>query len=160
MFVLELPKSRQTAINNRPILKNMSVDGCHVLSCRISALSDLLWQQNPQSELTGTASKFTQQRRMRYSSKDFQPDLSRRHRSKELHILLGKYWPCSCGKSHDKMLGSCMDIMLCLQSGWTRLERAFGEFDLLLLDGVVPLHCNVIIQPKRWVASSRRLFLA
>lgn len=147
--MLDLPKSRQITINNRPILKNISIDVCRLLSLQISDLNRLLWRQNPQSELTPTASKIPQQCRMRYSPKDFQTNLSRRHRSEELHILLGKYWPCSCGKSHNRMLGSCMNIMLCLQSGWTRLGQAFGEFDLLLLNGLDPLHCSVIIQPER-----------
>lgn len=147
--MLELPKSRQITINNRPILKNISIDICRSLSLQISALILLLWQQNPQSELTPSASKIPQQRIMRYSLKDFQTDSSRRHRSIELQRLIDKYWPCLCGKSHDKMLGSCMDIMLCLQSGWTRLGRAFGEFDLLLSNGLVPLQCNVIFRPER-----------
>lgn len=147
--MLELPKSRQITINNRPILKNISVDGCHLLSLQISDLNNLLWHQNPQSELTPTASQIPQERKMRYALKDFQPDLSRRHRSNELHVLLGRCWPCPCGKSHDKKLGSCMEIMLCLHSGWTRLDGVLGEFDLILLNDLVPLHCNVTIQPER-----------
>lgn len=97
---------------------------------------------------------------MRYSSKDFETKLSRRHRSNELRILLGRYWPCSCGESHEKRLGSCMNIMLCLQSGWTCLGRAFGEFDLLLQNSLVPLHCNVIIQAERLVSDTGTLSLA
>lgn len=147
--MLELSKSQQKRINNRPILKDITIDVCQLLSSQISALILLLWQQNPQSELTPTASKIPEQRSMRYSSKDFETKLSRRHRSNELRILLGRYWPCSCGESHEKMLRSCMNIMLCLQSGWTCLGRAFGEFDLLLQNSLVPLHCNVIIQAER-----------
>src|SRR5436190_606050 len=131
-FVLEIPKSRQTTINNRPILKDVSIDGCKLLSSQISNLSDLLWQQNPQSEIIPAASKIPQQRRMRYSLRDFQTESSRRHCNNELHILVCKYWPCSCGGNHDKKLGSCVNIMLCLQSDWTHPGLAFGEFDIIL----------------------------
>lgn len=106
-----------------PAILCSSVDGCQLLSSQISDFSDLLWRQNPQSEMIPTASKIPQPRRMRYSLKDFQTELSRLHCYKKLYILLCKYWPCPCGDSHDKKLGGCMNIMLCLDTPWTRFWR-------------------------------------
>jgi hypothetical protein len=148
-FVSEIPKSRQTTTNNRFILKDITIDGCRLLSAQISTFILLLWQLNPQSELTPTASKIPQQRRMRYSSRDFQVELSRCQYSSELYTLLCNYWPCSCGKNHDKMLGGCMNIMLCLHSRWTHSKRTSGEFDLLFRHDMVPLYCSVSIQTER-----------
>lgn len=147
--MLEIPKIHQTTTNNRSILKAISKDGCQLLSSQISQLISFLWQQNPQSEMPSTASKIPQQRRMRYSLKDFRTDFVQWHRNNELHLLLCNFWPCPCAKDHDKKLGSYVNIMLCLQSGWTHPGLAQGEFDIILQHDLFPLYCNISIQTER-----------
>jgi len=141
--------------NNRSILKNISLNLCRSLSSQISAFNTLLREQNPQSELSITASINPQKQYMRFTVKDFPAEPPQLRLSNELHRVLCKYWPCSCGKSHDKMLGGCQDIRLGLQSDWTNSAWASGEFDILLQHEKTPLCCNVTIQSRKCVSVSQ-----
>ncbi|KAL7964446.1 hypothetical protein HDV63DRAFT_271226 [Trichoderma sp. SZMC 28014] len=147
-FVRKVPKDKQTIDIRRPLIMKMSIDGIELLSSRVSDFDILLCRENPQSEMVPIASGQPQKQDRRYSKKDFQLDWSRCRGYGDLHSLLRDYWPCPCGADHENKLGSCMNIMLCLQSGWTHPKLAIGEYDMILQHELAPLHCSIMIQTQ------------
>lgn len=127
----------------------MAEDVIELLSLRVSTLDILLCRESPQSEIAPIASEHLQKQDRWYSEKAFQSYLSRCRGYEDLYSLLREYWPCPCGADHENKLGSCMNIMLCLQSGWTHPKLAIGEYDMIFQHELTPLHCSITIQPKR-----------
>ncbi|KAK2593621.1 hypothetical protein QQS21_008669 [Conoideocrella luteorostrata] len=147
-LVRKIPKDKQTIDIQRPLIKNMSVDGIKLLSSLVYRFNSLLCRENPQSEIAPTAAEYSQKRDRWGSEKDFRFYLSRCGGYEDLHSLLREYWPCPCGADHENKLGSCMNIMLCLQSGWTHPKLAKGEYDMILQHESAPLHCSIMIQTQ------------
>ncbi|KAL7916498.1 hypothetical protein GGI35DRAFT_466092 [Trichoderma velutinum] len=148
-FVRKIPKDKQTINIQRPFIKKISPTGIKLLSSRVADFDLLLCRENPQSEMAPMASERPHKQYRWYSEKEFQTYRLRCRGYEDLHRLLREFWPCQCGADHENKLGSCMNIMLCLQPGWTRPKLAAEEYDMILQHELAPLHCSIMIQPQQ-----------
>ncbi|KAL6819768.1 hypothetical protein V8C40DRAFT_281101 [Trichoderma camerunense] len=148
-FVRKIPKDKQTIDIQRPFIKKMSVPGTELLSSRVADFDLLLCRENPQSEMAPMVSERPHKQNRWYSEKEFQRFRSRCRGYEDLHRLLREFWPCQCGADHENKLGSCMNIMLCLQPSWKHPKITIEEYDMILQHELAPLHCSIMIQPQK-----------
>ncbi|KAK4080826.1 hypothetical protein Trihar35433_1931 [Trichoderma harzianum] len=148
-FVRKIPKDKQTVDIQRPFIKKMSVATTELLSSRVACFHLLLCRENPQSEIAPMVSERSQKQNRWCSEEEFYNYRSRCHGYEDLHKLLREFLPCQCGADHENKLGSCMNIMLCLQPSGKYPKIAIEEYDMVLQHELAPLHCSVMIQTQK-----------
>ncbi len=144
-----IPKDEEPIEIQRPFIKKISTAVVELLSSRVADFCELLCRENPQSEIAPMVFVNPQKEKRWYSEEDLQTHRSRCHGYEDLHWLLREFWPCRCGADHENKLGSRMNIMLCLRSGWTRPKLALKEYDMILQHELASLHCSILIQTDK-----------
>ena len=145
IYALDIPNRNKAEIKKRSLLRHTSVAHRELLSDAIEHCCQLLEKigRNPRA-------KNPQPRKMRYSEEAIHRMIGQACKIDELHILLRENWPCVCPLEHAGKLGSCANILLCLQPQWAHPEGECKEFELLLRFIHYQVHCTVNFEDERY----------